>query len=107
VQTELATANVLGTVFTVKKLKGGGTEVSVEEGTVAVRDLRYEGPELKVSAGEARRILPISTIDHVDNARPGKPKLGVPPTPDGSGDENSGFRLIEINVPDQQAPSTP
>jgi hypothetical protein len=107
VQTELATVHVVGTVFTVLKLKGGGTEVLVSEGEVALLDLRYSGPVLSLPAGTVRRILPVSGVDHVDNARPGKivPPLKVPTAAEkGSAKDKSGFRLIEIDVPDQNAP---
>ena len=109
--TSSATVRVVGTQFRVALDAEGSTEVSVTEGIVAVyrgRDLEA-APE-RVTAGKVHRVTSELAAKEAPSpsakrpTRSSKPPRASkrPATRKGGADK---FRLIEIDVPPQQAPN--
>ena len=106
IETESAVVRVVGTQFSVTQEPSGATRVEVTEGIVDVYAAGdTAAAPMRVTAGKSHRVEPIGAVVAKPPEKPVKRRARTRAVAKPQKSPRDGFRIIEIDVPDQQAPN--
>ena len=110
IETTGSIVRVVGTQFSVSYEASGATVVAVTEGVVEVSGKgQAEAPPVRVTAGQTHRVPLVAVAPATAKKRPARGPKTLRKRPQAPAVRDvkprDGFRVIEIDVPPQQAPN--